>query len=192
IHGPLFRNTPPRPPPGRIISASGSASCRSEVSRDFTTTRDRREIATYVAPTKGVFTRDGEMSAIPGTTTLRPAPCSAGREVASCRGVAESAPWMAHVPDSGHGWSDGGAETTPWQDGAPVRSHEPTRFCRCCCCCHDRGRDRDFLFPARDVAITRTPRPTLAPPATPAGHPQSRNDPAAASRPAPAPASAAP
>src|SRR5690606_20217500 len=52
-------------------------------------------------------------------------PTNPNREAASWRGIAESAPWMAHVPDSGHGWPDGGAETMPRQGVAHPEAENP-------------------------------------------------------------------
>src|SRR5690606_38612607 len=55
-----------------------SPGCRSDVSRDFTDIRIRREIATYVAPTKGGLPVGG-----PSNTATRKAPFGAFLRVGS-------------------------------------------------------------------------------------------------------------
>src|SRR5690606_9317837 len=46
-------------------------------------------------------------------------------DAASCPGAAESAPWMAHGPDSGHGWPDGAGAAAPGQVGASSEDDHP-------------------------------------------------------------------
>src|SRR5690606_9310365 len=147
---PAFTQSPHRPPPARVSALWGRKSnalfvgatsvANASPPRGFRASRltsllQRKEVARWRTPRhrparSATSTRRGS----------RTKPQPTNREAASCRGIAERAPWMAHVPDSGHGWPDGGAETIPRQGGASCRSREPSfrfrfRFCFCFCFC---------------------------------------------------------
>ena len=99
-------------------ATTAQARCRSDVSRDLTDIRDRRAIATHVAPTRS------QLHEASSTKPRHP-----GQEVDG-GGVAEKRAMDGPRPASGQDCPDEGLEQHPHR---PPLAYQPHRKCRCCC-----------------------------------------------------------